>query len=150
MHHAAILARDFDASLLFWRDALGLRQIMHSTFDGDWRTLFNADAGTLRSVFLGDPDRPDAGVVEIVEFPRVRLGDYATPGVPTNGFFLLSLNVDLTATLARLQDLGVGGEPREIVVSGVRMAVVHDPDGVRVELLDLAGMPDMSDMLAPC
>lgn len=146
MHHAAILVRDFDASLLFWRDALGLKQIMHATFDGDWRTLFNADAGTLHSIFLGNPERPDAGVVEIVEFPGLRLDAYATPAAPTNGFFLLSFNVDLTATLGRLGDLGLGGELREIVVRGVRMAVVQDPDGVRVELLDLAGMPDMSDL----
>ena len=64
--------------------------------------------------------------------------------IPTNGMFLLSFNVDLDQTLARLGDLGLGGEPRQIVNSGVRMAVVEDPDGVRVELIDIEAMPDMS------
>jgi catechol 2,3-dioxygenase-like lactoylglutathione lyase family enzyme len=144
MHHAAILARDFDASLRFWRDGLGLEKIMHMRFPGEWRALFNADADTIHSAFLGDPARPDAGVVEILEFVGAALDDYPTPAVPTNGMFLLSFNVDLDQTLARLGDLGLGGVPRQIVNSGVRMAVVEDPDGVRVELIDIEAMPNMS------
>lgn len=141
MHHAAILVRDFEASLRFWRDGIGLEQIMQMNFPGDWRTLFNADSDTIHSAFLGDPDHPDAGVVEILEFVDAPLEDHPTPAVPTNGMFLLSFNVDLDATLARLADLGLGGAPRHIVNTGVRMAVIHDPDGVRVELIDLAEMP---------
>jgi catechol 2,3-dioxygenase-like lactoylglutathione lyase family enzyme len=34
MHHAAILVMDFEASLVFWRDGLGLEQIMHMQFPG--------------------------------------------------------------------------------------------------------------------
>lgn len=143
MHHAAILVRDFDASLKFWRDGIGLQQIMRNRFAGDWRTLFNADSDTIHSAFLGDPKRPDAGVVEVLEFVDCGLVDYPTPAVPTNGLFLLSFNVDLDATLARLKELGMGGVPHQIENRGVRMAVVHDPDNVRVELLDLAEMPDM-------
>jgi hypothetical protein len=56
----------------------------------------------------------------------------------------LSFNVDLDATLARLAELGLGGEARHTVNTGVRMTVVRDPDGVRVELIDLSAMPDMS------
>ncbi len=66
--------------------------------------------------------------------------------MPTNGLFLLSFNVDLDATLARLAELG--GEPTP-VNTGVRMAVVRDPDGVRVELIDLSAMPDMSQTSRP-
>jgi hypothetical protein len=43
---------------------------------------------------------------------------------------------DLTAVLERLSVLGSGGVPRRIEVSGVAMAVVSDPDGVLVELVD--------------
>jgi catechol 2,3-dioxygenase-like lactoylglutathione lyase family enzyme len=144
MHHAAILTRDFDASMRFWRDGIGLEQMMHEKFPGNWKPLFNVDSDTIHSVFLGDPTYPDAGVVEILEFVGAPLEDHSTPAVPTNGLFLLSFNVDLEATLARLAELGLGGEARHTVNTGVRMAVVRDPDGVRVELIDLSAMPDMS------
>ncbi len=144
LHHAAICATDFDASLRFWRDGLGLEILMDHSFDGDWPTLFGSSSSTLHSVFLGEPGADDAGVVELVDF-----GDPVTvpdpSGAPEGGFFLLSFNVDLTATLARLQSLGVGGAPREITVHGVRMAVVTSPDGVRVELLDLAAV-DLTEL----
>ena len=136
LHHAAICTADVDASLVFWRDGLGLEILMDHPFEGDWPTLFGSRSSTLRSVFLGQPGADDAGVVELVDFGEgTAAPDVA--GAPTGGFFLLSFNVDLTATLAHLAALGTGGPPREITVHGVRMAVVHSPDGVRVELIDL-------------
>jgi hypothetical protein len=58
---------------------------------------------------------------------------------PALGFFLLSCYVDVDAVLDRLRTLGLGGEPRRIVVPGpndaVQMATVVDPDGVLVELI---------------
>ncbi len=55
------------------------------------------------------------------------------------GFFLLSCYVDVDAVLARLRALGLGGEPRRIVVpvpdGEAQMATVVDPDGVLVELI---------------
>jgi catechol 2,3-dioxygenase-like lactoylglutathione lyase family enzyme len=104
IHHAAIPARDFEASLTFRRDGLGLGlglgTIMDKRFPGEWRALFNADSDTINSELLGATQ-----------------DDYAKPAVP---------------------------RPRQIVNSGVRMAVVEDPDGVRVELIDTDVMLDMS------
>src|SRR3954468_16138830 len=123
LHHAAICATDIDASLRFWRDGLGLEVLMDHSFEGDWPTLFGSRSSRLRSIFLGEPGADDAGVVELVDFgDPVAVPDPSGP--PEGGFFLLSFNVDLTATLARLDALGVGGPPREITVHGVRMAVV--------------------------
>ena len=136
LHHAAICTTDIDASLVFWRDGLGLAVLMDHAFDGDWPTLFGAPSSTLRSVFLGDPAGDDAGVVELVDFGSP-LTTPVLPAAPVGGFFLLSFNVDLTSALARLAGLGVGGEVTEITSYGVRMAVVTSPDGVRVELIDL-------------
>jgi len=48
----------------------------------------------------------------------------------------LSLYADLDAVLPRLAALGVGGTPTVEAVGAVRLAVVHDPNGVRVELMD--------------
>jgi glyoxylase I family protein len=93
----------------------------------------------LRSIFLGDPARPDSGIVELVQFEG-HAEPAAPVGPPAEGFFLLSFFVtDLDAVLGRLAGLGLGGEARRISVpapgGAVPMATVRDPDGVLVELI---------------
>jgi catechol 2,3-dioxygenase-like lactoylglutathione lyase family enzyme len=159
VHHSAIVVRDVETSLRFWRDGVGFEVTMDMHFDGDWSTLFGAPTNRLRSIFLGDLAHSDAGIVELVQFAE---GSPQPPGAPAArpGFFLLSCFVDVDAVLARLGALGLGGEPRRIVVpsgngettaqrpegSGawsrpikgeVQMATVVDPDGVLVELIGL-------------
>lgn len=140
LHHAALCVRDVAASLRFYRDGLGLVVLMDEHFDGDWPALFDAPSRRLHSVFLGEPSAPDAGIVELVAFDGgVDTGRPAA--VPETGFFLLSFFVDLAATLARLDELGLGGTPRRIEQPGpggtsVAMATVRDPDGVLVELIE--------------
>jgi catechol 2,3-dioxygenase-like lactoylglutathione lyase family enzyme len=135
IHHSAVCVSDMDASLRFWRDGLGFEVLMDHRFEGDWPALFGAPSESLRAVFLGDPDTPGSGIVELLD-----LGDVG-PGRPpespaSNGLVLLSVFTDLAAVLHRLSVLGSGGVPRRIDVSGVAMAVVSDPDGVLVELVD--------------
>lgn len=135
IHHSAICVRDVEASLGFWRDGLGFEVTMDQRFEGDWPTLLHGPSRTLRSVFMGDPAHPASGTVELVDLGEV--GDPpAADGPARGGFMLLSIMCDLEETLARLADLGLGGAPRRIEVSGVGMAVVADPDGVLVELID--------------
>jgi catechol 2,3-dioxygenase-like lactoylglutathione lyase family enzyme len=144
VHHSAVYARDVEASLRFYRDGLGLQVLMDHEFDGDWRTLFDAPGDRLRSVFLGDPDSPDAGIVELVAFAGDVTGDGAAalvPAPPRPGFFLLSFFVDVDTTLARLAAVGLDGPARRIRVPApggdVEMATVRDPDGVLVELVGI-------------
>jgi catechol 2,3-dioxygenase-like lactoylglutathione lyase family enzyme len=111
IHHTALCVRDLDASLRFWRDGLGFRPLMDETFEGDWPTLLRGPQRTLRSVFLGEPSQPTAGIVELVDLGDVDDGP-APPDRATTGFLLVSLTAPLDATLARLADLGLGGEPR--------------------------------------
>lgn len=123
----------------FWRDGLGLTELFDITFTGDWATLFNATTDRLRSVFLGDPDTPDTGIVELVVL------DGAEPAAPANvsprhGFFLLSLHREVKATLDALAGLGFAAGVRRISTpapggKAVQMAVVSAPDGVVVELI---------------
>jgi len=141
IHHTAMCVRDVDASLRFWRDGLGFQQLMDETFEGDWPTLLRGPGRTLRSVFLGDPAQPTAGIVELVDLGDV--DDPAPAEQATTGFLLVSLTAPLDATLARLAELGLGGEPRRIEVHGVAMAVVLDPDGVQVELIDTGATADL-------
>ena len=144
VHHSAVYVRDLDASLHFYRDGLGLQVLMDHEFAGDWRILFDAPGDRLRSVFLGDPDSPDAGIVELVAFAEDVARDggaAATAASPRPGFFLLSFFVDVDATLERLAAAGLDEPPRRIRVPGpggdVEMATVRDPDGVLVELVGI-------------
>lgn len=141
LHHGAICVRDLDASLRFYREGIGLVTLMDHEFDGPWRDLFDAPADRLRSIFLGSPEHPDAGIVELVAFPESAPGN-ALPSAARPGFLLLSFFVDVDATLARLEALGLESEPRRVEVAGptapVVMATVRDPDGVLVELVGAA------------
>ncbi len=135
IHHSAIVTHDLEASLVFWRDGLGLDVLMDHDFNGPWPALFGAATTTLHSAFLGDKGEPGSGIVELVAIegaapsPPVRTG-------PAGGFFLLSLYADLDRVLPRLAALGVGGDPRVESVGPIRLAVVVDPNGVWVELMD--------------
>ena len=141
VHHSAIHAHDVEASLRFYRDGLGLQVLMDHEFAGDWRTLIGVPADRLRSVFLGDPSAPDAGIVELVAFDGVSgdADDTDAFSPPPAGFFLLSFFGDVEDTLGRLSALGFDGPVRHIRVPGpeadVHMATVRDPDGVLVELV---------------
>lgn len=146
VHHSAICVRDVDESLRFWRDGLGFSVLMDERFRGDWPTLFNAPTDSLRAVFLGQPAVPDSGIVELVD-----LGPSPGPsadGPPRSGFLLLSVFTDVAAALDRLAALDLGGTPRRVEVSGMAMAVVRDPDGVLVELVDSGASANL-EQLAP-
>ena len=136
IHHSAICVRDVEASLRFWRDGLGFEVTMDRRFEGDWPTLLHGPSRELRSIFLGDPGHPASGTVELVH-----LGDVDGPasggGPAAAGFLLLSIECHVEQTLARLDGMGLGGPPRRIEAYGTPMAVVTDPDGVLVELVDV-------------
>jgi catechol 2,3-dioxygenase-like lactoylglutathione lyase family enzyme len=139
IHHSAIVTADVDASMRFWRDGLGFTELFDYTFTGDWPTLFGAATDQLRSIFLGDPETPETGIVELVVLEGT---DVAPPptDVPAFGFFLLSLQRDVDATLATLAGLGFDAGVRRIEMPApggkkVAMGVLTAPDGVRVELI---------------
>jgi glyoxylase I family protein len=147
VHHSAIVTRDVEASLVFWRDGLGLDVIMDETFEGPWPELFGSASTKLRSVFLGDASAGDSGIVELVFTEGAAATDAAVAG-PAEGFFLLSLFADLDEVLPRLAVLGVGGEAKVADLGPTRLAVVHDPDGVRVELMDTAAQSTLERLTA--
>lgn len=138
IHHSAICVCDVETSLRFWRDGLGFEVLMDERFSGDWPTLLRAPSSSLRSVFLGDPAGRGAGIVELVDLGEVPANPNPDDARASSGFLLLSVMTDLAAALDRLRALGLGGPPRRVEVDGVAMAVVVDPDGVPVELIDTA------------
>jgi catechol 2,3-dioxygenase-like lactoylglutathione lyase family enzyme len=136
IHHSAICTRHIDRSLVFWTEGLGFEVLMDEQFDGDWATLLHAPSTSLRSIFLGDPGAQGSGIVELVDLGDVPDGERDVSGPASSGFLLLSVMTDVPGTLRRLRELGLGGSPRQVEVSGVTMAVVTDPNGVLVELID--------------
>lgn len=148
IHHSAICVRDLDASLRFWRDGLGFAVLMDHEFEGEWPTLLRAPDRHLRAVFLGDPARPDAGIVELVDLGDVP-GAAPDTGAASEGFLLLSVMTDVEAALDRLAELGLGGEPRRISSHGIAMAVVTAPDGTEVELVDTPAAANLDDLSRP-
>ncbi len=106
VHHSAICTSDVERSLRFWRDGLGMSQLMDYHFTGDWPELFGAKTDRLRSIFLGDPQTPGSGIVELVELAG---SEAALPGSggPRHGFFLLSLQREVDETLVRLGGIGI-------------------------------------------
>ncbi|MEZ0352964.1 VOC family protein [Mycobacterium sp. pR1184] len=142
VHHSAICTSDVERSLRFWRDGLGLTQLMDYEFAGDWPALFGATSDRLRSIFLGDPDKPGSGSVELVELAGA---DTASPESTAlrHGFMLLSLQREVDETLETLAALGFTDGVRRIDVVApdgrtVAMAVITAPDGVLVELIGRA------------
>lgn len=139
IHHTAIVTADVERSRRFWCAGLGLAELMDFTFRGDWPTLFGAATDELRSVFLGDPETPDTGIVELVQFDGAATAPPAPPG-PRHGFFLVSLEREVEPTLAMLAELGFTDGVRRIAMPApggrtVAMAVITAPDGVVVELI---------------
>jgi catechol 2,3-dioxygenase-like lactoylglutathione lyase family enzyme len=142
VHHTAIVTADVETSMRFWRDGLGFCELFDHTFSGDWPTLFDAKTDSLRSVFLGDPQAPDTGIVELVVFDGVP-APQPPPAGPAIGFFLISLQREVDPTLARLAELGFAEGVRRISMPApggatVQMAVITAPEGVRVELIGAA------------
>ena len=142
VHHSAIVTHDVEASLVFWRDGLGLSVLMDHTFDGPWDELFGGTSTKLRSLFLGDAASPESGIVELVDTGETG-PPCPGPRDRAAGFMLLSLFADLDQVLPRLASLGVGGEATVRPVGPVRLAVVRDPNGVTVELMDTAARQNL-------
>jgi catechol 2,3-dioxygenase-like lactoylglutathione lyase family enzyme len=139
IHHSAIATSDVGRSKRFWQDGLGLTELFDIEFEGDWPTLFGAKTDRLRSVFLADPEYPETGILELVVFDGAQEAT-PSPEAPRIGFFLLSLQRDVGATLSALADLGFAEGVRRISVpapnhTSVEMAVITAPDGVLVELI---------------
>jgi catechol 2,3-dioxygenase-like lactoylglutathione lyase family enzyme len=139
VHHTAIIASDIERSLRFYRDGIGLEVLSDiPVLESDWPTVMGVRSTRARSLNLGDPKDPSAGVLELLEFEGG--SDPAPPvGVPTCGMFLVSfLGVDVDAIIERLHALGYepyGRIEGRAPTAVFDLATVRDPDGVLVELV---------------
>lgn len=137
LHHAALCPADLDASLRFYVDGLGLDLLVDVTMPVDLDPLLGVSTEKVRTVFLGSRERADAGTLELLDLGTGHDREPPHAGRPQRGLFLLSFQLPVEESLARLASLGLGGTPRRMTApSGALAATVVDPDGVVVELLD--------------
>ena len=121
--HTMVRVKDLDASLDFYCNKLGLREMARH----------EVPAGRFTLVFLAAPD--DAGHADSAKAPMVELTYNWDPEDYDSGrnFGHLAYAVDdIYATCARLKDAGVtiNRPPRD-----GRMAFIRSPDNISVELL---------------
>jgi len=115
--HSMIRIRDVDATLKFFRDGLGLREV---------RRMDNAK-GKFTLIFLSAPESPEAEIELTHNWDSTE--DYGA----ARNFGHLAFRVDdIYATCAHLQSIGVtiNRPPRD-----GHMAFVRSPDLISIELL---------------
>ena len=121
--HLAIKVKDLDVSLDFWRDRVGLKE-MHR---------LKREDGTTWLVYLRITD------LQFLEIFPGAATDHA-PGEDANGVLHICLTIDdLDVEVARLKQAGVRMvSPVKGGLDGNRGAWIHDPDGNRIELMEMA------------
>ena len=114
--HAMVRVRDLDASLKFFRDALGLIETRHSDYPKGRFTL----------VYLAAPENPEVEVELTYNYDDEDYG-----GARNFGHLAFAVD-DIYATCRHLQQHGVtiNRPPRD-----GRMAFVRSPDQISIELL---------------
>ena len=114
--HAMVRVRDLDASLRFFRDALGLVETRRKDYPQGRFTL----------VYLGAPDNPEAEIELTYNYDDEDYG-----GARNFGHLAFGVD-DIYAACERLQRHGVtiNRPPRD-----GRMAFVRSPDHISIELL---------------
>jgi lactoylglutathione lyase len=125
--HTMVRIRDVDASLRFYCEGLGLREM---------RRMENAQ-GKFTLIFLAAPDSPDAEVELTYNWPAQ--GSPAEDYGSARNFGHLAFRVeDIYATCARLKSMGytINRPPRD-----GHMAFVRSPDLVSIELLQDGHLP---------
>jgi len=120
---------DLEESLRFYCDVLGMRLIRRKDYPGGRFTL----------AFVGYGPEADETVIEFThnwDTSRYELG---------TAFGHIALGVDdLYATVAELRAKGarVVREPGPMKHGGSEIAFIEDPNGYRIELIQLAGRQD--------
>jgi lactoylglutathione lyase len=114
--HAMVRVRDLDASLRFYRDALGLVETRRNDYPQGRFTL----------VYLTAPGQPESEIELTYNYDDEDYG-----GARNFGHLAFAVD-DIYATCARLQAHGVtiARPPRD-----GRMAFVRSPDAISIELL---------------
>ena len=138
--HFGICVLDLERSVRFYCDGLGFEKAESHAIGPEFARLMDLDDVSVTTQFI----RRGTTAIELLAFADpAPLGDGTRRPVHRLGLTHLSFRVqDLEATLQRLVDLGgavVESSRTTIELGGTALQFVYctDPDGVRVELMDL-------------
>ena len=138
--HCGICVSDLDRSVRFYCEALGFEKAESHSIGSEFARLMEFEDVVLTSQFL----RKGTAAIELLSFPEpTPFGDGARRPVNQFGLTHLSFRVgDMAAAEAKVVELGgqVIESTRTIIdFGGTPLSFVYctDPDGVRVELMDL-------------
>jgi len=139
LSHLGICVTDLDRAIAFYVDGLGFARAERHEVGGAFARLMELDEVELTSQFV----RTDHVAIELLCFVHP---DTAVPErrpITTAGLTHLSFRVDdLDEALARLTALGgieIEGTRTELAGGTLRFVYLTDPDGTRIELMELPG-----------
>jgi len=142
--HVGICVSDLERSLRFYRDVLGCSEVGRLEMEGGPADTVNGLEGVeLRAIYL----ERDGWRLELIDFREPGwIGPQEPRPMNQLGLTHLSFRVDdLDAVCARIEAAG-GGLLTDTLVgpagSPTRAIMAHDPDGMRLELVQGPGDPD--------
>jgi catechol 2,3-dioxygenase-like lactoylglutathione lyase family enzyme len=140
--HFGVCVGDLDRSVRFYCEALGFEKAESHSIGSEFAALMDFPDVELTSQFV----RRGATAIELLSFTEpVAFGDGERRAVNRLGLTHLSFRVrDVAATMERIVELGgavVESSRTVIDLGGAELEFVYctDPDGVRIELMDLGG-----------
>lgn len=140
--HIGICVSDLDASLRFWCGGLGFDEVAAHEVGEEFAVLMEVPGVRLRSRMV----RRDGVTLELLAYEAPETtGDTGRRPLNQLGLTHVSLRVDDVDTVAAAVEAAGGTVVRTarttFDLGGTRLDFVYctDPDGVRVELMDLGG-----------
>jgi lactoylglutathione lyase len=140
--HFGICVSDLEQSLRFYCEALGFEKAESHAIGSEFAALMDLPDVAVTSQFI----RRDSTAIELLAFSEpAPFGSKERRAVNQLGLTHLSFRVaDVEATAQRIVERGgtrVGSSRTTIDFGGTPLEFVYctDPDGVRVELMDLSG-----------
>ena len=140
--HFGICVSDLGRSLRFYCEGLGFEKAESHAIGSEFANLMELPEVAVTSQFI----RRDATAIELLAFSEpAPIGERERRAVNQLGLTHLSFRVrDVAATALRLVELGgavVESSRTQLDLGGAALEFVYctDPDGVRVELMDLGG-----------
>jgi lactoylglutathione lyase len=140
--HLGICVSDLERSLRFYCEALGFAPAESHTVGGEFARLMELDGVVLRSQFI----RGHGVAIELLHFTSPEpMGDPVRRPMNQLGLTHLSVRVDdVDAVAATVESLGgqvIAGTRTTFDLAGTTLDFVYctDPDGVRIELMNIPG-----------
>jgi len=154
LNHIGLTAADLDASLAFWRDAVGLRELGRGVVE--WEHLDRIVGLDGTAIEWAELEFPGGAILELFRYRRPAGDPLPAGGINRPGMAHICLEVDEIERVAeRLQAAGYRARSRELVTiprgayKGYKCIYFLAPDGVTLELDERPGTNFSTDSAGP-